>query len=306
MQDYLNYLEHEVKKSPKTIEGYGYDLRQFKRFIGERTWAEVDDCTASSYLQSINQQGLKVNSVLRRIAAVKSMFRFFLKKGKVQSNPFDSLDLPKRPGRLPRFLTKREFEELIGFPGDSELDIRDRAILALFFEGGLRLAELTSINAEAVDLDGHEIYIIGKGDKERVVIFGDRTERLIRDYLQVRPVLTVKHQEERALFVNNNGHRLPPNGVQWVMRTRSLKVLDRVVYPHQLRHAFASDLVNSGVDMSIVSELMGHANVQTTKSIYAHIATSTLHRAYEQAHPRKNDTKLRIMNIFPVDIGNTA
>lgn len=286
MQGYLNYLENEVKKSPKTIEGYTYDIALFKRFIGEKDWEVVDDDTASLYLQSLNKKGLAVNSVVRRIAAVKSMYRWLKRKGKVKSNPFDSLDLPRRPGRLPHFITPNEFEQLLSFSGDSDLDRRDRALFALLFEAGVRVGELTNLNVDDVNLETHEVYVVanngraGKGDKERIAIFGDRAEALLREYLQAR------RTKDDALFVNDKGHRLPPNGIQWIIRTRSLKMLGREITPHWLRHSFATMLINNGVEQSVIQKLLGHANPATTQ-VYANLHTSTLHRAYEQAVPRK-------------------
>jgi integrase/recombinase XerC len=277
---YISYLRREVKKSEKTAIGYQGDLQGFRRFLDGRDMLLVSNEMARAYQTTLNDQGLKPTTVHRKLAACKSFYRYLKRKGMVQTNPFDDMEMPRIPERLPKFITASELDQLLSFPGVGPLDLRDRAMILLMHDTGVRVAGLAAINVDDVDFDTREIRVIEKGDKERIVIFSDRADYALHQWLDARD------SKDEALFVNHKGHRLPPDGIQWVLETRSERTLGKRISPHWLRHSFATQLVNGGVDMAIISELMGHANVQTTKSIYAHVQRTTLHRAYETVHPR--------------------
>jgi integrase/recombinase XerD len=239
------------------------------------------------YLSHLPQK-FSINSVARKISAIKSFFHFLLREGQVKKDPAAEIELPKQPKRLPKALTFGEvFKLLAGGEGEkSRLWLRDLAILELLYACGLRAAELVALDVNDVNLEVAFVKCTGKGDKERIVPVGKKALQAIRDYLEkLRPKL-MKKPEEKALFLDHWGRRLSRQGLfNLVKKYVRAAGITRHASPHTLRHTFATHLLERGADLRTVQEMLGHANIATTQ-IYTSVSRERLKKVYSQAHPR--------------------
>ncbi|MFA5876391.1 MAG: site-specific tyrosine recombinase XerD [Candidatus Margulisiibacteriota bacterium] len=286
--EFLSYLSVEKGCSKHTISAYRRDLSQFAAFLKNRSPLEVSRGDLSLYLSRLSQK-FSINSVARKISAIKSFFHFLLREGYVKKDPAAEIELPKQPKRLPKALTFGEmFKLLAGGDGEkSRLWLRDLAILELLYACGLRAAELVALDINDVNLEVAFVKCTGKGDKERIVPVGKKALQAIRDYLKdLRPKLVKKRQEEKALFLDNGGRRLSRQGLfNLVKKYVQAAGITRHASPHTLRHTFATHLLERGADLRTVQEMLGHANISTTQ-IYTSVSRERLKKIYTQAHPR--------------------
>jgi site-specific recombinase XerD len=300
IDEFISYLEDEVKKAETTVRGYKYDLEYFNGFLRNKE-VELLDVTrdiAREYLRHLNGLGLGVATVHRRIAAVKSFYRFLEANDKITANPFGLLDLPKLPERLPKWITHEQFEEMLHFPmaGDGDgylLELRDRAILELLADTGLRVSELVGLNINDIDIEAKEVTVVGKGDKERVVPFGDNAARTVQQYLEIaQPRLS---RRPNVVFVNAKGTRLSANWVQQMVGERSERALGFRITPHWLRHSCLTWMRNNGAQMADLADIAGHTNEDITRRIYAHVGMKRLHEVHNETHPRARTRKLQLV-----------
>jgi integrase/recombinase XerC len=232
------------------------------------------------------KQGLVKASIARKLSAIRSFYRYLLQEGIMSTNPVATTSSPKLDKRLPSFLTIEEVERLLEAPDlSTPPGQRDRALLELLYAAGLRVSELVQLNLEQVNLDTNEIRVWGKGAKERVVMMGQpAAEALIAYISQGRPELLGK-KKGRALFLNRDGERLPARRIQKILeKYADLAGIDKRVYPHLLRHTFATHMLNGGADLRVVQELLGHADLSSTQ-IYTHVTKSQARKVYLSAHP---------------------
>jgi len=225
--------------------------------------------------------------VARKLSSARSFFRFLLREKVIKSNPFENLVTPKIPKRLPNFLYPEEVNALLEAPDpQSPLGLRDRALLELLYSTGVRVEELISINLNDLDLEEGEIKILGKGNKERIVLFGSQARKALEVYLrQARPNL-LEGKKSRFLFIGQRGPSLSKRQVERIIRTYAKKAgIPKKVTPHTLRHSFATHLLSGGADLRMVQELLGHVSLSTTQ-VYTHITKERLKQVYNLAHPR--------------------
>jgi len=285
---YINYLEAERNASPYTVRNYTTDLLDFFQFLrakGISSLKEVDRHVLRDYLSHLMEQGFVKASIARKLSAIRSFYRYLLREGMVPTSPIMTSS-PKLDRRLPSFLTIDEVERLLEAPDlSTPQGQRDRALLELLYASGLRVSELVNLTPEQVNLDSCEIRVWGKGAKERVVLMGKPAAKALSAYLnQGRPKLLGKRRSS-ALFLNRYGERLPERRVQRILeRYASLASIDKRVYPHLLRHTFATHLLDGGADLRVVQELLGHANLSSTQ-IYTHVTKSQARKVYLSAHP---------------------
>ncbi|HRZ67399.1 MAG TPA: tyrosine recombinase XerC, partial [Candidatus Omnitrophota bacterium] len=227
-------------------------------------------------------------SIARKIASIRSFFKFLFREGIIKNNPASSLSTPKRDKHLPKFLDEKEIVLLLESPGkEDEAGLRDGAILETLYSTGIRVSELVGLNIDTVDQIGGVIKVYGKGKKERIVPIGDRALQAIRDYLKKRRASNTKDTHAgKALFFNKNGGRLTDRSIRRIINKYITKTsIQQKISPHTLRHSFATHMLDHGADLRSVQELLGHANLSTTQ-IYTHITTERLKSAYTKAHPR--------------------
>jgi integrase/recombinase XerC len=298
LQRYINFLEAEKHASPYTVRNYTSDLcgnlkrgtpKGFFQYLELRqinNLNEVNRHTLRDYLAYLMQQGVAKVSLARKVSAVRSFYRFLVREGVITENPIEAAVSPKLDKRLPQVLTIEETIRLIQAPDITvPHGLRDRAIIELIYAAGLRVSELTGLVLNQIDLNTREIRVLGKGNKERIVIIGQPAIQALEAYLSDgRPVLLGKHKTQ-AVFINRYGGRLTERMVQKMLVKYGVKAeIDKKIHPHLLRHSFATHMLDGGADLRVVQELLGHANLATTQ-IYTHVSHNQARRVYMASHP---------------------
>ncbi|MBI4355724.1 MAG: tyrosine recombinase XerC [Candidatus Omnitrophica bacterium] len=285
IERFLRYLDLEKNASIYTLRNYRIDLRGFRDFLKDTPLDAIDYLTLRRFLAELRGKNLAKRSVARKLATLRSFFRFLLREGVLKANPAVLLATPKLDKRLPRFLGEEEVTRLVEAPQPTTLaGARDRAILETLYSSGIRVSELTGLRLEDVDLISGTIKVHGKGRKERLAPVGERAIRMLHRYLQLRADQKIK--EPQWLLLNPRGTRLSPRAVERIVNKYIHQVgLQMHVSPHTLRHTFATHLLDHGADLRSVQELLGHKNLSTTQ-IYTHVTTQRLKAIYDKAHPR--------------------
>jgi integrase/recombinase XerC len=288
LEDFIGFLQREKRYSPHTLTGYRRDLRNLHDWLQQQKitqWNEVTHKQIRRFIAQRHALGIQGRSLQRQLSAIRAFYRYMQRTGKATTNPAEDIPTPKQAQRLPKSLDIESLERLLNIPGDEPLTLRDRAIMELFYSSGLRLAEIAALNLADLDLLGGLVDIKkGKGSKQRLVPVGTKAKEAIQAWLKAR-VLVLK-QEESSVFISQRGGRLSHRAIQQRLTHWAKKQgLDQHVYPHRLRHAFASHLLESSGDIRAVQELLGHANISTTQ-VYTHLDFQHLAEVYDQAHPR--------------------
>ncbi|RJR42381.1 MAG: tyrosine recombinase XerC [Deltaproteobacteria bacterium] len=292
LEDFLRYLKVERQMSPHTLRSYRLDLSQFLEFIAPEGAAPV--------LEDVNYRGLRAflafclkgrskKTAARKLSALRTFFKFLQRRGVLDQNPAKLAPSPKLGKSLPHFLTVDEVFHLLGeAKGDEFGARRDRAILEVFYSGGLRLSELAGLSLGDLDRKEGTVRVWGKGAKERLCFLGTAARQALNDYLPLRELLLdgKGRREETALFLNKHGGRLSARGVARVVeKWVRLSGLTRGLSPHGLRHSFATHLLEGKADLRSVQELLGHASISSTQH-YLHTNLDYLMEEYDKAHPR--------------------
>ena len=287
LQRFQTKLRTERRLSPHTLKNYQRDLDNFCRFCDQQNiddWSAIDEQHVRQYVSQRHRQGLSGKSLQRELSAFRTFFRFLITEGLIKYNPAAEVQAPKSRRKLPDTLDVDKVKRLVEIKGDDPLTVRDRAILELFYSSGLRLSELLSL--DLVDIDQQEglVQVIGKGNKTRRIPIGRHALAALAQWLKVRNDLVAN--DEHAIFVSQQGHRLAARTVQKRLKDWAQKQgIDVRVYPHLLRHSFASHVLESSQDLRAVQELLGHADISTTQ-IYTHLDFQHLASVYDKAHPR--------------------
>ncbi len=287
---FLGYLEGERDCSPQTLRAYSADLIQFVTFIaGDEDFdpTEVTPIHVRRYLAHLRRGGSSHTTIARKLASLRSFYRYLVREGVVPDNPAASLSAPRREQRLPVFLDEDEVAELLDAPeGDGPQARRDRAILEMLYSTGMRIGELAAASLNDLDLLGEVVKAKGKGKKERLVPLGRPAVEALQHYLEARKRIARGGSVDRtALFLNRDGGRLSDRGIRRVFEKYARKVgISGKASPHTLRHSFATHMLNRGADLRSVQELLGHASLASTQ-IYAHVTTEKLKSVYDKAHP---------------------
>jgi integrase/recombinase XerC len=299
LAEFVAFLAKERNDSPHTVKAYERDVTAFAAFCeryygGPWSWAGVDRLAVRGFLASEQQRGLGKRSVARALSALRTFYRFLNATRGLEVNPARTARTPKIERTLPVFLDRKETDELFrnaeqraGAGGFRE--VRDLAMLELFYSTGMRLSELAGLNDPDVDLVSDQVKVRGKGKKERIVPVGSRANAALRNYLRRRDSMRVAGSPRgtrQAVFVNNRGTRITPRGIQLAMK-QLFETLARGtnLHVHALRHSFATHLLDAGADLRAVQELLGHASLGTTQ-VYTHTSVERLKTVYRQAHPR--------------------
>jgi integrase/recombinase XerC len=286
---FLAYIQYEKRYSPHTVTAYRIDLDQFFNFLSIQYNATelsgIDHSMIRSWLVSLIEEGNSPRSVNRKITTLKSFYRFLLKEGLVNDNPLRKITPPKSAKKLPEFIEKGKMSLLLDEmnPGDGYCGLRDRIILEMFYNTGIRLSELINLQEKDVDFHNGTIKVLGKRNKERLIPFSQKFGILLKEY--------VKEKQKTfdylpSLFLTDSGGKMYPKKVYLIVKKylSNVTTLDKKS-PHVLRHTFATHLLNNGADLNAVKELLGHANLSATQ-IYTHNTIEKLKEIYKQAHPR--------------------
>ena len=297
---FMTFLDVERGASRETLRNYASDLRQFVSFVtagvsGIRPLdpAAIQSDSVRAYLQWLDRKREKRTSLARKLACLRSFFRYLQREGVVSRNPAEEVRSPKQPKLLPRVLTKDEAQALMEFPGATTgLSLRDRAILETLYSTGARVSEVVGINLEDLGVKEGLVRLRGKGRKERVVPIGDVAVEAIRQYrawLNTTPNSRHSSLNKTALFRNNRGGRLTARSVARIVARYSRALPAGPVSPHTLRHSFATHLLDEGADLRAIQEMLGHASLSTTQK-YTHVAMDQLLALYDKTHPRASRT----------------
>jgi integrase/recombinase XerC len=287
LQQFLRHLGQERRLSPHTGQAYQRDLKALAKWCDVQTiadWAALDQGHVRAFSARSHAGGLGPRSIQRRLSAVRSFFEFLQREGHATQNPAVDVRAPKTPKRLPRALDADQMTQLLEQPAEGVLPGRDQAIMELLYSSGLRLAELVSLDLEALDLADRTVRVTGKGRKTRIVPVGAKAIAALRRWLKER--ISLAGAQEQAVFVGRTGRRLGARAIQLrlaqIARTLHLPVH---LHPHLFRHSFATHLLESSQDLRGVQELLGHADISTTQ-VYTHLDFQHLARIYDSAHPR--------------------
>ena len=285
---FLRYLDRERNASPHTVRAYAADLEQFQAHLAEElgrdgTLADVDHLIIRAFLARLHRDGLKKVSAARKLASLRTFFRYLCREGILERNPARALLSPRTERKIPTHLEESEVSALIEVPGDSDSARRARAILELLYATGIRCAELVGLDLGDVDLGARTVRVLGKGSKERIVPFGQPASTALSAYLACRGNARPRSQ---AVFVNARGGRLTDRWVRHIVTHRVKQVaLARKLSPHSLRHSFATHLLERGADLRSIQELLGHSSLSTTQR-YTHVNAKHILDIYKKTHPR--------------------
>jgi integrase/recombinase XerC len=291
IENFLNYLRNEKNYSEHTLKNYENDLKQFFQFLSQQKIEDlkrVDHILIRSFLASLYEQNYEKKSIARKLACLKSFFKYLLKNNFIDDNPADYVSSPKIPKKLPNFLYEDNIKNIIEFfnkPDDFEKS-RERAILETLYSTGIRVSELVNLNLNDINLEAGTAIVFGKGKKERIVPLGSKCIEALKIFIKQRNQLLNKlNKTEKALFINKNGNRLTDRGIRYIFDKHIKKLAEiEKVSPHTIRHTFATHMLNNGCDIRIVQEILGHSNLSTTQ-IYTHISKKKLKSDYLKFHP---------------------
>jgi integrase/recombinase XerC len=285
---FIRHLDRERNASEHTRRAYRKDLEQFDAHARAQLGREiapldVDHLLIRSFLARLHERGLKKASSARKLAALRTFFRYLCREGVLEKNPARALLSPRQERRIPAHLEESEVAALLDVPGAGLAPCRAKAILELFYGTGIRCGELVGLDMDDVDMDARMVRVLGKGRKERVVPFGRPAAAALRRYVVHREET---HPRTAAVFVNKRGGRLTDRFVRYMLAERVLQVAGaRRISPHALRHSFATHLLERGADLRAIQELLGHASLSTTQR-YTHVNTRHILDVYRRTHPR--------------------
>ena len=282
---FINYLNIEKNASKHTIINYKIDLRVFAAFLGDKDISTVDHLALRRFLAELRSKNYAKRTIARKLASLRSFFRFLYREGYIKTNPITAISTPKLDKKLPVFLDVDKVAKLVQCPpDDNEAGLRDRAIMETLYSAGLRVSELVGLDSDDIDFISGVIKVLGKGKKERVVPIGEPALKAIRKYIDKRVAKQVRDKD--AVFLNKSGRRLTDRSVRRVINKyiKECSIVEHIS-PHSLRHSFATHLLDRGADLRSVQELLGHMNLSTTQ-IYTHVTMERLKDVYDKAHPR--------------------
>jgi integrase/recombinase XerC len=285
---FLRHLEKERNASLHTVRAYANDLAQFEDHLRSELGragepGDVDHLMVRSFIAALHRGGAKKVSAARKLATLRTFFRYLCREGVLDKNPARAILQPRIERRIPSHLEEAEVAAFLDLPAEDDAGLRAQALLELLYATGVRCSELVGLDVADVDMDERMIRVLGKGRKERVVPFGTRARDAINEYLPARLRARPRNQ---ALFVNARGGRLTPRSVQRTVVGRLKQVaLAKRASPHTLRHSFATHLLERGADLRSIQELLGHASLSTTQR-YTHLNIKQILGVYRAAHPR--------------------
>jgi tyrosine recombinase XerC len=298
IEKYLKYLQVERNASPHTITSYENDLTSFLEFLSRQFETDIEDIDISGvnrltirlWLGELSDEGLAKSSISRKVAALRSFFKYAFKRGHIEKNPAHLLVVPKKEKTLPKTVTPEDLHRMLdNVDTDTPKGLQDRAILEVFYGTGIRVSELVGLDLSDVDLKSGQITVQGKGNKQRIIPLGKTAIDILSTFIKQRTELYGKRTDtdaKKAMFLAASGHRIYARAVRYMVE-KYLKKESEVTQksPHVLRHSFATHMLNNGADIRLIKEFLGHANLAATQ-VYTHTSVDRLKNVYEQAHPR--------------------
>lgn len=285
---FLEYLEYEKKYSLHTISGYQRDLSDFNDYVKANhiNFKTMNYTDVSEYLITLGGLKLKSTSISRHLSSIRSFYEFLIKENVVSNSPFKLVHSPKKEQKLPNYLQYEEFLDLVNTCDETNLGVRNRMILELLFATGVRVSEAVNIKIVDINFKAREIKIIGKGKKARIVYFNKVCQEVMSKYVLNARQELLKGKRCDYLLINHLGNPITRRGISDILEKMIKKsAIKHKISPHTLRHTFATLMLNEGMDIREVQELLGHENLSTT-NIYTHVSNEELRRVYLNCHPR--------------------
>ncbi|MBF0106565.1 MAG: tyrosine recombinase XerC [Deltaproteobacteria bacterium] len=293
--EFLSYLQNQRNAADNTVMSYSRDLTEFYEYVkkfqtevlqdDELLIAQINPLMIRSYLSVLFQKN-GATSIARKLSALRSFFKYFVKKGAIEQNPAKVIKSPKVPKKLPKFLNVDEINAMLAVELDqNKYAKRDKAILELLYSSGLRVSELVNLDLDQLDVHENLIRVTGKGSKERIIPVGSKALEALHDYMIERQMVR-DIKDINAIFINKNGTRLSARSVQrLVARVIDITGLNKTATPHTIRHSFATHMLGSGADLRSIQELLGHKSLSTTQR-YTHVGVAELSKVYDKTHPK--------------------
>ena len=293
LDEFIEYILLERGLSENTAAAYRTDLEELARYLTERripSWEQVTHDIFLDYIDELAVAGCQTTTLARKLVSTKVFFRYLADEGRLSRNITEVLDSPKLWNMLPDFLQEHEVDALLeAFPAsvqETPLDLRNRAILELLYASGLRVSELAKLPVSGIDFDTETVRVQGKGEKMRIVPVGKIALRILKRYLnEVRPLL-LKNPNTKTLFISNRGKVLNRERIWAIVKEAALRAgITKNIFPHTLRHSFASHLLAHGADLRLIQEMLGHSDISTT-AIYTHVDSQRFVSLHRKFHPR--------------------
>jgi len=286
--EFLRYIKIEKNYSNYTVINYGKDLKLFTQFLEEQNildFKKIEYKTIRKFLEFLYEKDYSKKSIARHISSLRSLFKYLIKEDLIEKNPMTLISNPKLDKKLPKFLYYDELEKILSIPDrNTILGMRDLTILETFYSTGIRVSELINIKIKDIDFNSKNIKILGKGNKERYVLFGEVLKKYLISYINKKE----EFSNCEYLFINRLGNKLTDRGVRLIIDNILKKgMIEYHISPHVLRHTFATHLLDNGANLRTVQELLGHESLSSTQ-IYTHISNEKLREVYLKSHPRSN------------------
>ena len=283
------YLEYELNYSELTIKGYNEEINKFINYTEDNNlnYKKISNDNVREYLKYLDELKYSKNSISRNLSALRTYYKYLLDEHIIDSNPFKMISNPKKDKKLPNFLNYEEIEKIFeSFDDNTPLNLRNRCIVELLYDTGVRVSELVNIKLSDIDFVEKTIDISGKGRKERIVYFGDYLYEVLNEYIKKARSVLLDNRSCDYLILNSRGNKITTRGIQQIIdKVVSDASLKHKISPHVLRHTFATHMLNGGSDIKTIQQLLGHESLSTT-GIYTHITNDVLRSEYLKNHPR--------------------
>ena len=289
---FINYLNYELNYSNYTIKSYQEDLNNYFNYLNDNSisYLKIDKEIIRGYLKYLDNHNLSNRSISRMLSALRTYYKFLVLKEVIKTNPFREIRNPKTPKRLPNYLNNIEIEDLTNsYSLDDPTNIRNHLIIELLYSTGIRVGELVNVKISNINFHDNTIRILGKGSKERIVLFGEYAKDVLDLYLAKARPNFIKKESSDFLILNCFGKKLTTRSVENIVKKASFDLkLKNKVTPHTIRHTYATDLLNNGADIKSVQELLGHSSLSTTQ-VYTHLTSDRIKSVYLKTHPRSKN-----------------
>ncbi len=290
--EFLDYLAYERQYSPLTIKAYKADLAEFEAFMltQKSDLSIIDKMDAHVYVAMLLQKGNSRRSIARKISSLRSFYKFQVKNKMRDDNPFQNIETQKYEKALPTFLPIEQIRELINLniKKDRHLNLRNQAIIHILYASGLRVSELVNLKLQDLDRKEQTLLVLGKGNKKRIALINEYSLNKVIEYIDDARVKLLRNNPNgcEEIILNNRGEKITPRGVELIVKQMGYALQQpKDVYPHMLRHSFATHLMDNGMDLRNVQELLGHKTLSATQ-VYTHVSSAHLKKVYNATHPR--------------------
>lgn len=286
LNDYIQHLTFERGLSTLTCKSYARDIQLLESLADNVNLELIKTQQVRRFIATMHSRGLSSKSIARALSAWRGFYDYLIHHKGYTQNPVTGLRAPKSAKTLPQALSVDQAVKFVDIQGEGVLELRDHAILELFYSSGLRLAELVNLDIDMLDFSEGTVTVTGKGNKTRIIPLGSHAANALQLWLQQRANIAIDEKNKKAVFVTQQGHRITPRAVQYRVKTWAIKQgINTDMHPHLLRHSFATHVLQSSQDLRAVQEMLGHANISTTQ-VYTHLDFQHLAKIYDAAHPR--------------------